>query len=120
MSTATTPTQTRDNLLTLLTGGQDASETARAAVAGAGVPAVDGGAQVAQRFVDTLARARDAYAHARTDLQGLSTIDAAAFYDGVESVLSRLQTEYAASGIDTTNLDSPELRKAFDGAEQCR
>lgn len=120
MSTATTPAETRDNLSALLAGGRDASETARAAVVAAGVPDVDGGDQVAQRFVDSLTKARDAYDHARSDLQGLSTADAASFYDGVVALLGRLQTEYAASGIDTSNLDSPDLRQAFDGADQCR
>lgn len=120
MSTATTPQQTRDNLSALFAGGRDASETARAAVVAAGVPDVDGGDRVAQRFADALARARDAYAHARSDLQGLATTDAGAFYDGVVAMLGRLQTEYAASGIDTSNLDSPELRQAFDGIDQCR
>lgn len=120
MATATTPGQTRDNLLALLTGGEDASESARAAVVAAGVPDVDGGADIAGRFAVALTRSRDAYHHARTDLAALPTADAATFYDGVVAVMDRLRTEYAASGLDTSNVDSVALRDAFDGVDQCR
>src|SRR5579859_1272665 len=44
LSTATTPAQTRDRLLGLLDGARQASEDARAKVAGAGVPDVTDGA----------------------------------------------------------------------------
>ena len=40
--------------------------------------------------------------------------------DGVTAVMSRLDDEYRASAVDTTNLDSPELREAFDGTASCR
>jgi hypothetical protein len=119
-SAAHSPDQVRDGLLTLLDGGVQASEAARAAVAAAGIPDVDNGAQIAARFADSLTRVRDAYRHARTDLQSLPTSDAGSFYDGVVAVLARLQTEYAASALDTTNLDAPALREAFDGVDQCR
>jgi hypothetical protein len=120
MASATTSTQTRDSLVALLGGGESASETARAAVVAAGVPDVDGGDRVAERFVASLAGTRDAYARARRDLQAVSTADDATFYDGVAAVMSRLNDEYRASALDTTNLDSPELRQAFDGATSCR
>ena len=120
MATATTSTQTRDGLVTLVSGGESASETARAAVVAAGVPDVDGGDQVAQRFIASLTGTRDAYARAKKDLQALPTADDAAFYDGVTAVMSRLNDEYRASAVDTTNLDSPELRLAFDGTPSCR
>jgi hypothetical protein len=120
MASATTPTETRDNLLALLTGGENASESARAAVVAAGVPDVDGGAEIAGRFAAALTRARDAYHHAGTDLAALPTADAASFYDGVVAVMARLGTEYAASGLDTSNVSSVKLRQAFDGVDQCR
>ena len=120
ISAARSAGQVRDSLLTLLDGGVQASEAARAKVAAAGVPDVDGGAQIAARFADSLTRVREAYRHARTDLQSLPTSDASGFYDGVVAVLARLQTEYAASALDTTNLDAPALREAFDGVDQCR
>jgi hypothetical protein len=120
MASATTPAAAKDDLLQLLAGAQGASETARAAVAAAGAPDVDGGAEVAKRFTTSLERVRDAYAKARTDVQALSTDDASAFYDGVAGALSRLNTEYSASAVDTTALDSVELRTAFDGIDECR
>jgi hypothetical protein len=120
LATATTPTQTRDGLVTLVGGGEAASETARVAVTAAGVPDVDGGEAVAQSFVTALTGTRDAYAQARVDLQALPTDDADAFYDGVTAVLARLNDEYQASAVDTAALNSPDLRQAFDGTPSCR
>jgi MoxR-like ATPase len=120
VSSTSSPAQVRDSLVSLLSGGEQASERARAAVASAGIPDVDGGAMVASRFADSLTKIRDAYRHARTDLQTLAISDASSFYDGVVAVLARLQTEYAASALDTSNLDAPALREAFDGVDQCR
>ena len=120
VTAASTPTQTRDSLLDLLAGGETASETARAAVVAAGAPDVDGGTEVAGRFAASLEQTRDAYADARAELLALSTNDGSMFYAGVASVLSTLNAEYARAGVDTSGLDSVELRTAFDKAESCR
>jgi hypothetical protein len=120
VSAAISPAQTRDGLLELLAGAESATESARAAVASAGTPDVDGGEDVARRFEHSLAGARDAYARARTDLQALPTQDADAFYDGVVAVLGRLSEAYASSAVDTTELNSQRLREAFDRAPRCR
>ena len=120
MTGASTPEQARSHLLALLAGGESASETARAAVAAAGTPDVDGGAEVAHRFAASLQGARDAYAHARASIEVLSTQDTTAFYDGVVGVMARLNQEYTASALDPSRLDSLELRRAFDGVEQCQ
>jgi hypothetical protein len=120
MTTAGTPAQAQTLLVELLAGGEDASERARAAVAAAGAPDVDDGAQVARRFLSSLERFRDAYARAKADLEALATEDAATFYDGVVMVMARLNTEYSASAVDPGQIDSPELRRAFDGMEECR
>ncbi|MDT5028888.1 MAG: hypothetical protein QOE61_5314 [Micromonosporaceae bacterium] len=120
MSSAGTPAETRASLLELLAGGQTASETARAAVVAAGAPDVDGGAEVAGRFAASLEKTRDAYAHARAAVAALSTNDASTFYDGVVSVMTTLNAEYARSGVDTSKLDSVELRNAFDKTDRCR
>jgi hypothetical protein len=120
VSAAGTPTQVRTELLRLLDGGRSATESARASVAAAGTPDVDGGAEVAGRFVGALAGTRDAYARARTDLEALPTADSKTFYDGVVAVMTRLTQDYARSGVDTGQLDSPALREAFDRAGQCR
>ena len=114
MSTATTAAETKENLISLLGGARVASETARAAIAAAGVPDVDGGADVARRFEGALAATRDAYAKAEADLAALATDDAD-FYDGVATVLDRLTEQYQGSGVDVRGLDSPELKQAFDG-----
>jgi len=89
MSTASTPVQTRDNLLELLSGAETVSESARGAVAAAGTPDVDGGDEVARHFTASLEATRDAYARARGDLQALPTDDAEVFYDGVVAVMTR-------------------------------
>jgi hypothetical protein len=124
VTAASTPTQTREDLLDLLAGGETASETARAAVVAAGAPDVDGGTEVAGRFAASLAQTRDAYAAARAELLALSTDDGSSdgsrFYAGVASVLSTLTAEYARAGVDTSGLDSVELRAAFDEADGCR
>jgi hypothetical protein len=120
MTTAGTPAEARTLLMELLSGGETASERARTAIVAAGTPDVADGEQVAQRFTASLQRARDAYAHAKADLQALPTADATTFYDGVVAVMSRLTTEYAASAVDPGQIDSPELRRAFDGIDECR
>ncbi|HEX6869574.1 MAG TPA: hypothetical protein VF163_00625 [Micromonosporaceae bacterium] len=120
LANASTATQAKASLIDLLAGAEAASETARAGVAAAGVPDASGGAEVARRFTASLAGARDAYARARAAVQALPADDDQAFYDAVVPVLTRLNTEYEASGVDTTSLASVELRDAFDGAAQCR
>jgi hypothetical protein len=120
MATATTSEQTRENLMRLFGGARQASETARAAVEAAGVPDVEGGEAVAHGFEASLAGTRDAYAQAEADLAALPIMDDTAFYDGVTAVLTRLTDQYQGSGIDLAGLDSPELRQAFDGIDECR
>jgi hypothetical protein len=120
MTAETTPAQAKENLVRLVSGAESASETARAKVAKAGVPDVHDGEQVARGFVSSLSAVRDAYAQARQSLQNLDTAEAKPFYDGVGAVLTKLNEEYARSALDTTSLDSPELRKAFDEVPECR
>ena len=120
MATAKTPAETRTNLLALLDGAATATDAARNAVVNTGPPDVDGGDAIAARFVDSITRARDAYATARASLEQLPMTDEKAFYDGVVAILGRLQAEYAASEVDTSTLDSVEVRAALDGATQCQ
>jgi predicted lipid-binding transport protein (Tim44 family) len=120
MTAATTPAQTKQNLVALLAGVQDASETAWAKVAAAGTPDVDNGARIAARFVASLRAARDAYAHARTAVEGLDTTDPAAFYAAVVAAFGRLSEEYAQSSLDTTDLGSAPLQRAFAEAPDCQ
>lgn len=121
MTTATTPQQTRTNLVTLLGGAERASEDARRGVAEAGVPAVDKGDHIAGRFTASLTRARDAYANARTTVEALPVgADPKPFYDGVASAFARLGEEYATSTLDTTNVGSTDLQRAFDEVPECQ
>jgi hypothetical protein len=120
MTAETTPAQAKENLLRLVSGAESASETARARVAKAGAPDVPDGATVAHGFVDSLTAVRDAYQRARQSLQGLGTGEAKTFYDGVSAVLDKLNAEYARSALDTSSLDSPELKRAFDEVPECR
>jgi hypothetical protein len=120
MSAATTPAQARENLMRLFAGARDASERARAGVAGAGVPDVDGGAQIAHGFTGSLAAVRDAYGRAQESVGALATAPAKAFYEQVSRVVDRLNADYAASSLDTSKLNSAELEAAFDELPQCR
>jgi hypothetical protein len=120
MIAATTPAQAKENLMRLFAGARDASETARAGVAHAGVPDVDGGAQIAHGFTGSLAALRDAYGRARTGIESLATAPAKTFYEQVSEVVETLNAEYAASSLDTSKLNSVELKTAFDEVPECR
>jgi hypothetical protein len=120
MSALTTPGQAKENLTRLFAGAEAASEQARAGVAKAGVPDVDGGAKIADSFLGSLAAMRDAYGKARSGIQSLPTAPAGTFYDQVRTVVTQLQTDYQASSLDTSNLNSKELQAAFDEVPECR
>jgi hypothetical protein len=112
--------ETKQAMVGLLAGAEQASEAARRKVGQAGVPDAAGGAVVAQRFLASLQAARDAYAHARASVQALPTGDARAFYAALSTVMDTLSTEYAASAVDATNLQSAELATAFAEAKACQ
>ncbi|WP_433373359.1 hypothetical protein ACQPZX_01725 [Actinoplanes sp. CA-142083] len=116
----TTPNQAKENLSRLFSGAQDASERARAGVADAGVPDVDNGQKIADGFTGALAGLRDAYGKAATGIDGLATAPAKVFYEQVEKVVDQLNSDYEASSLDTSKLDSPELKQAFDEVPECR
>jgi len=116
MRGATTPAQAREHLLRLLDGARQASEDARAKVAGAGVPDVTDGALIEQRFVAALTAVRDAYGKAQHTVQKLSE---AGFYPGVQQAMDTLNEEYARAGVDTGRLASADLRKDFDEIPAC-
>ena len=116
----TTPGQAKENLTRLFSGAQQASEQARAGVAKAGVPDVHDGKQIADGFTGALAGLRDAYGRAATGIGGLAIAPAKAFYAQVEKVVTQLNSEYAASSLDTSKLNSPELKEAFDELPECR
>ncbi len=116
LGTATTPAQTRDQLLGLLDGARQASEDARAKVAAAGVPDVRDGAAIAERFVNALASVRDAYGRARDSVKALSDKD---FYAQIGAAMTTLNDDYAKAGVDTAKLASADLRKDFDEVSAC-
>jgi hypothetical protein len=120
MAAAHTPADTRTNILALLDGAGHATERARAAVAKAGVPDVDGGAVIAHRFVAALAAVRDAYTTAASAVAKLPLGDADAFYAGVGDAMTKLNADYAKSGVDTTSLASKELQDDFGSEPACR
>ncbi len=120
MDTATTPGQAKENLMRLFGGAEAASEKAREGVTKAGVPDVDNGAQIADGFAGALAATRDSYARAKTGIEGLKTAPAQTFYQQVGQVVEQLQTDYQASSLDTSKLNSTELKAAFDEVPECR
>ncbi|HEX8632394.1 MAG TPA: hypothetical protein VF755_29905 [Catenuloplanes sp.] len=120
MTAETTPAQARENLVRLFAGAQAASEAARHGVERAGVPDVAGGEAVASGFLASLTAVRDAYGRAGERIAALNIASANAFYTEVEKVVQTLDTEYRRSALDTSKLDSPELRRAFDEVPECR
>ncbi|PZV96338.1 hypothetical protein SAMN05443287_106172 [Micromonospora phaseoli] len=120
MTAQTTPAQAKENLVRLFGGAEQASETAREKVEQAGVPEVEHGEEVSAGFRASLASMRDAYGRARTAIDGLATGEASTFYDGVQDTVETLQQEYDASALDTSRLDSEELKRAFDEVPECR
>ena len=120
MTAETTPGQAKENLARLFDGAASASEQARAGVAKAGVPDVTNGEAIAEGFQQSLAGIRDAYGQARTGIQALATDPPEPFYDEVAKVVTQLTTDYERSGLDTTRLESVELRQAFDSLPECQ
>jgi len=115
-----TPATVRQSLVDLLGGAEAASETARTKVTEAGIPDVEGGARIATRFTDSLRAARDAYGNAKTTIGGLDTSDANTFNRSVAAAFSNLNKEYAQSALDTRNVDSVDLQRAFAEVPECR
>jgi hypothetical protein len=63
---------------------------------------------------------RDAYGRARAGIEGLATSPTKTFYSQVATVVDKLNAEYAQSELDTSNLESKELKHAFDEVPECR
>lgn len=120
MTAETTPGQAKENLARLFDGAATASEKARAGVERAGVPDVDDGQRIADGFLGSLAGIRDAYGQARTGIQSLATRPSETFYAQVRQVLDQLNANYEKSSLDTTKLESVELRQAFDSLPECQ
>jgi hypothetical protein len=120
MTAETTPAQAKENLMRLFSGAESASEQARAGVQRAGVPDVPHGARVAQSFTASLSAVRDAYGRARTGVEALATAPAKTFYTHVAAVVDKLNSDYARSELDTSRLDSTELKEAFSEVPECR
>lgn len=119
MTAQTTPAQAKENLVRLFDGAERASEAARRKVEKAGVPEADNGEAISAGFRSSLGKMRDAYGRARDTIDGLGTGEPAAFYDGVRAAVATLNTEYDASALDTSKLNSEELKKAFDEVPEC-
>jgi hypothetical protein len=120
MTAETTPAQAKENLIRLFGGAESASESARAGVERAGVPDVEQGEEIANSFVASLSGVRDAYGRARGGIEALATSPQASFYTHVAEVVKKLDEDYQKSELDTTNLNSQELKQAFDETPACR
>ncbi|MEV1328271.1 hypothetical protein AB0J20_01690 [Micromonospora costi] len=120
MTAQTTPAQAKENLVRLFGGAEQASETARRKVEEAGVPETDHGEEISTGFRTSLGKMRDAYGRARDTIERLDTSEATAFYDGVRAAVDTLNKEYDASALDTSRLNSEELKRAFDEVPECR
>ncbi|SCE65029.1 hypothetical protein GA0074695_6519 [Micromonospora viridifaciens] len=120
MTAQTTPAQAKENLVRLFAGAEEASETARRGVEQAGVPETDHGEEISAGFRTSLGKMRDAYGRARDAIDRLDTAQPGPFYDGVRAAVDTLNKEYDASALDTSKLNSPELKEAFDEVPECR
>ncbi len=120
MSRAVSAEQAKSSIVELLRGAEEASERARRGVAAAGVPAVDDGEQIAAEFRAALRAARDAYGSARRRVAALSTGSPDTFYDRVVEAMRTLSTDYDDGALDTSDLESEELQRAFDEVPDCR
>ncbi|MET8229652.1 hypothetical protein ABZS77_03105 [Micromonospora sp. NPDC005298] len=120
MTAQTTPAQAKENLVRLFGGAEQASETARRKVEQAGVPETDNGEVISAGFRGSLEKMRDAYGRARDTIDKLSTGEPTAFYAGVRAAVETLNKEYDASALDTSQLNSEELKQAFDEVPECR
>ncbi|MEU6075855.1 hypothetical protein [Micromonospora sp. NPDC047074] len=120
MTAQTTPAQAKENLVRLFDGAEQASEAARRKVEEAGIPEAERGAEVSAGFRASLGKIRDAYGRARDTIDGLGTGQPTAFYDGVRAAVDILNKEYDASALDTSRLNSEELKRAFDEVPECR
>ncbi|MGC5017128.1 hypothetical protein [Micromonospora sp. DT47] len=120
MTAQTTPAQAKENLVRLFAGAEEASETARRRISDAGVPETDHGDEISQGFRSSLEKIRDAYGRARDTIDGLGIGQPTAFYDGVQAAVDTLNKEYDASALDTSRLNSEELKQAFDEVPECR
>jgi hypothetical protein len=120
MTAETTPAQAKENLVRMFSGAESASERARAGVERAGVPDVDQGEQIAKGFMSSLSGVRDAYGRARGGIEALATSPQATFYTQVAAVVEKLDQEYEETSLDTSNLNSQELKQAFDETPECR
>jgi hypothetical protein len=120
MASAKTPADTRTHVLALLNGARAASEKARADVAAAGAPNVDGGADIEKRFVASLAAVRDAYGRAAATVGELPADKASTFYAGVRAALAQLTSDYNRAGADPSKIASTELQTDFDKVAACR
>ncbi|WP_163568139.1 hypothetical protein [Fodinicola feengrottensis] len=120
ITSGSSPTQTKADLLTLYGGARDASNRALGQVQAAGIPDADNGAQVAQQFTAALTTARNAFAHAATRTAALSTSNKNAFYAGVVAVGQQLTTENGQNSAGFSNVSSDQLQKAFDSVTECK
>lgn len=120
MSEAESPKQAKQAIVGLLRGAEQASQDARDGVVAAGVPAVDNGEKIAQKFRAALRGARDSYRKARRAIDKLKVDDVEEFYDGTVEVMDTLNKNYRGSSLDTENLSSEELQQAFDESPDCQ
>jgi len=120
MTAETTPAQAKENLVRMFSGAESASESGRAGVERAGVPDVEQGEEIARSFTTSLSGVRDAYGRARGGIEALATSPQASFYTQVAAVVEKLDAEYQQAELDTTNLNSQELKQAFDETPECR
>ncbi|GAA2713928.1 hypothetical protein ACFY2R_13100 [Micromonospora olivasterospora] len=120
MTAQTIPAQAKENLVRLFAGAEQASERARRQVDEAGVPETDHGEEISRGFQTSLGKVRDAYGRARATISKLSISEPSAFYDGVRAAVETLNKEYDASALDTSRLNSEELKQAFDEVPECR
>ncbi len=105
-----------------LDGASTATDEMVSEVEAAGVPDVENGEEIAQKFQANLAAVGDSFDQAKTDLDALSTDDPTGFAAGLQGIATTLTTagteagqafdklaaEYPSAGIDDAAAEVPE------------
>jgi hypothetical protein len=120
ITSGSSPTQIKADLLTLYGGARDASTKALGQVRAAGIPDADNGEDVARQFTAALTTARDAFGRAATRTAALSTSDKNAFYTAVVTVGQQLTQENNQNSAGFSHVSSSQLQKAFDTEPECQ
>jgi hypothetical protein len=117
------PTASLDSLKDMTVGFlgdvTDATDAVIDEVEAIGGPDVEDGQAAADTVLGFLRDSRDVFVDARESVQGLSTVDPAAFGAELETIGNDIQTSMSGIGNELGQLDSSELDAASEDVPEC-